>query len=154
MKIIKFLELFGVIFLIYGTSLLFKVDYNFYNNLNFSIFKPSINFFQIFNFIYVILISLSISEVFYINKNDCLQKNFIIKIVCNLISFIFIKIFFNMHDLFLTFLASIFLFISLLYLYENISYFNYKSTRYLDINVLYSLLLSGFLFCLYVLNSI
>ena len=153
MKIIKFLAIFLVVFIVFGITLIIPIDYSFYDSLKFNIIKPSVNFFQIFNLIYVFLFSLSISELLFLYGFDEFDCNFLGKIIFNLFSFLFIKIFFNMHNLLLTFLSSISLFISLLYIYESISSINEKSTKYLDINVIYTLLLSAFLFCMYVLNS-
>ena len=150
MKIVKFFIMFLLFFLIGGFCLLLPLDYNYYADLNFHLFKPSFNFFQIFNLIYITLFSLSITEVFQICGN--VSNKFNIRILLNVISFILIRISFNLHSLLFTFLFSFSLFISLLYVYEEISLVHEKSTRYLDINVLYSLLLSAFNFCLYVLN--
>ncbi len=154
MKIIKFLTIFTIIFLALSTTLLIKIDYNYYQTLNFNLVKPSINFFNILNLIYIFLLSISLSEITYIYQKDIIEKNLLIKVFINIISFILIKIFFNMHNLLFTLITSLILFISLLYLYEKIAILNEKSTKYLDINVLYSLLLTAFFFCIYILNSI
>ncbi len=154
MKIIKFLTIFTIIFLTLSTTLLIKIDYNYYQTLNFNLVKPSINFFNILNLIYIFLLSISLSEITYIYQKDIIEKNLLIKVFINIISFILIKIFFNMHNLLFTLITSLILFISLLYLYEKIAILNEKSTKYLDINVLYSLLLTAFFFCIYILNSI
>ncbi len=154
MKIIKFLTIFTIIFLTLSTTLLIKIDYSYYQTLNFNLVKPSINFFNILNLIYIFLLSISLSEITYIYQKDIIEKNLLIKVFINIISFILIKIFFNMHNLLFTLITSLILFISLLYLYEKIAILNEKSTKYLDINVLYSLLLTAFFFCIYILNSI
>ena len=154
MKIIKFLTIFTIIFLALSTTLLIKIDYNYYQTLNFNLVKPSINFFNILNLIYIFLLSISLSEITYIYQKDIIEKNLLIKVFINIISFILIKIFFNMHNLLFTLITSLILFISLLYLYEKIAILNEKSKKYLDINVLYSLLLTAFFFCIYILNSI
>ena len=154
MKIIKFLTIFTIIFLALSTTLLIKIDYNYYQTLNFNLVKPSINFFNILNLIYIFLLSISLSEITYIYQKDIIEKNLLIKVFINIISFILIKIFFNMHNLLFTLITSLILFISLLYLYEKIAILNENSTKYLDINVLYSLLLTAFFFCIYILNSI
>lgn len=153
MKIINFFKNFLVMFFIFGFCLLFKLDYSFYHRLTFHLFKPPLSFFQFFNLIYAILISLSLTEIVSLYQFRNLSKNFYFKSSINLISFILIRLFFNIHHLLFTFLSSILLFISLLYVYEEVSFLNEKSTRYLDINVLYSVILSAFTFCLYVLNS-
>ncbi len=152
MKIVNFFRNFLIIFFIFGFCLLFRLDYHFYTRLTFHLFKPSLSFFQIFNLVYAFLISLSLSEIISLYHFKDLSKSFFLKFFINLSSFMFIRFFFNFHYLLFTFLSSLSLFISLLYLYEEISYLNEKSTKYLDINVLYSLLLSAFTFCLYVLN--
>lgn len=152
MKFIIFFKNFLTIFFIFGCCLLFRLDYSFYNSLTFHLFKPSLSFFQIFNLIYTTLISLSLTEIVSLYQFKNLSKSFYFKLSINFISFILIRVFFNMHHLLFTFISSMFLFISLLYVYEEVSFLNEKSTRYLDINVLYSLILSAFTFCLYILN--
>lgn len=149
---IKFFKNFFLIFVTFGLCLLFKLDSSFYTSLTFHVFKPSLNFFHVFNFVYVILISLSLTEIISLYQYQNLGQTFYFKLLLNFISFVFIRVFFNMHHLLFCFLSSMLLFISLLYVYEEISFLNEKSTRYLDINVLYSLILSAFTFCLYVLN--
>lgn len=149
---IKFLKNFLIIFGIFDLCLLFKLDSSFYTSLTFHVFKPSLGFFHIFNLVYVILISLSLTEIVSLYQYKNLGKSFYFKLIINYISFILIRLFFNFHHLLFAFLSSMVLFISLLYVYEEISFLNEKSTRYLDINVLYSLILSAFTFCLYVLN--
>ncbi len=153
MKIIKFLAMFLVIFIVFGITLTIPIDCSFYDSLKFNLIKPSVNFFNIFNLIYIFLFSISISELLFAYSFNKLENSFILKLVFNIFSFTFIKIFFNMHNLLLTFISSMCSFISLLYIYESISSINEKSTKYLDINVIYTLLLSAFLFCMYVLNS-
>ena len=127
MKIIKFLTIFTIIFLALSTTLLIKIDYNYYQTLNFNLVKPSINFFNILNLIYIFLLSISLSEITYIYQKDIIEKNLLIKVFINIISFILIKIFFNMHNLLFTLITSL---------------------------ILYSLLLTAFFFCIYILNSI
>lgn len=154
MKKLYFLTSFMILFLVFGVSLLFHLDSHFYTGLTFHLFKPSLSFFQLCNTLYVFFFSLSLSEAISFYSLRDLKKTFLIKIAIHLFSFISIPIFFNSHILLGTFLGSLSLFISLLYVYEEVSIFNEKSTRYLDINVLYSLFLSAYTFCLYVLNCL
>lgn len=149
---VRFLVLFTVLFFSFGFSLLIPLDSNFYTGLTFHLFKPSLYFFQIFNLIYIFLMVLSLVEVIYHYEFSSLNTKFKLKLFLNFISFLLIRVFFNFHNLLFTFLSSLSLFISLLYLYEEISFIHERSTRYLDINVIYTLLLSAFTFCLYVLN--
>lgn len=154
MKVIKFLVIFIIIFLGLSTTLLLKMDTNYYQSLNFNLLKPSLNFFKILDLIYVFLLAISLSEVTYIYNKKVINKNFLIKLIINIISFTLIKVFFNIHNLLLALIMSVSFFISLLYLYEKVALLNEKSTKYLDINVVYSLLLTAFFFCIYILNSL
>lgn len=154
MKKLYFLLYFIILFLGFGLSLLFHLDSNFYASLTFHLLKPSLSFLQVGNILYVFLFSLSLSGAMSFYPLREINKSFLFKVGIHLLSFIGIPIFFNMHLLLGTFLSSLSLFISLLYVYEEVSIFHEKSTRYLDINVLYSLFLSAFTFCLYVLNCL
>lgn len=152
MKLINFLITFLISFLVFSVSLLFRLNQEFYSLLDFHIFKPPLSFFHIFNLLYAILISIAVTEVISIYRFRNLDRSFYFKLIVNFVSFTCIRIFFNMQLLLFTFISCVSLFISLLYVYEEISFFNEKSTKYLDINVLYSLIICAFTFCLYVLN--
>lgn len=152
MKIINFLITFFIIFFGFSFCLLFGLDQSFYSSLTFHLFKPSLTFFHIFNLLYAILISLAITDIVFVYRFRNLNTSFYFKVFINFISFSLIRVFFNTNNLLFTFFSSLVLFISLLYVYEEVAFLNERSTRYLDFNVLYSLILSAFTFCLYVLN--
>ena len=136
-------------------SSIVPIDKNFYNSLNLPFFTPPPIFFSIAWTITYILIGISIYQILKIfnfkikDVPTSYKKTLLINYLLNQS---FQPVFFLLRSPFLGFVSTLATFISTLYLYEETSSINEKSTKYLNMYVLLSLFATVLSVTIYILN--
>lgn len=150
---IKKIILFLGILLPWFFSSLFSFDYTFYNKLNLPFFAPPRVLFGIVWTIVYIGIAISIYQIINLygfkNISKSYKKSLLINYLFNQ-SFPFL--FFGLKSPFLGFVSTIGTFISSLFLYEETSKSNEKSTNFLSIYILWGLFATILALTTYILN--
>ncbi len=150
---IKNILLFLGILLPWFFSSLFRFDYTFYNSLSLPFFAPPRFLFGIVWTIVYILISISIYQLIKMYGFKNLPKSYKRTLVINYLwnqSFPFL--FFGLQSTFLGFVATVGTFVSSLFLYEETSKLNEKSSNFLNLYILWGLFATILALTTYILN--
>ena len=134
-------------------SSLIPFNTEFYNSLNLPFFNPPISFYPIVWIITYICISISTYKIVSIYEPKDLNRYYKILIINYLFNQSFSLFFFLLKSLFLTFISCLGTFISTLFLYEEITFLDEKSTKYLNPYVLLSLFSTVLSLTIYLINS-
>lgn len=117
------------------SSIIFKIDTNFYNNLNLPSFAPPSIIFAIIWPILYLLISISIYKV--INKRS---NNYTLTLIINYLSNqLFTFFFFILKNIFFSLLDTIIILISSIFLYKETKKIDNKSSNYLIPYILWNI---------------
>lgn len=142
--------LYTILFLLFINN--FRYNINFYNKITLPFFAFSLNIYLFFIFIIFIFLSINYYMIYY--YNHFISFSYKIYLLINiLLLFLFFKFFFCNNNLILSFISTIFIFISSLNLYKESYLLCKKATNYLDLYVLYSLYNSILLFTIYIINT-
>lgn len=144
----RFLSFFLVLLLL--GSLLFLPFPSVYYHLKLPFFTPTEHLFQIIFLFHLLGISLSVLELFRLQKD--LSKEYWKSILEHCIVSIVLWYFFSTKHLFLSFLLCIMLFFTTLKLYSETANLEEKATKYLNFYTLWTLFLSILSLAIYVLN--
>lgn len=144
----RFLSFFLILLLL--GSLLFLPFPSVYYHLKLPFFTPTEHLFQIIFLFHLLGISLSILELFRLQKD--LSKEYWKSILGHYIVSIILWYFFSTKHLFLSFLLCIMLFFTTLKLYSETAKLEEKATKYLNFYTLWTLFLSILSLAIYVLN--
>jgi len=152
---IKKILTFIICLVIWYLSSLIKIDSNYYQNLNLPFFTPPTMLFIIIKTITNIGIATSMYLILIENKLKDIPKSYKLTLLTNyLFNQSFIPTFFLLKNSFLGFISTLGTFISSLFLYEETYNINKKSTKYLDLYVLFSLFTTILVLTIYVLNTL
>jgi len=148
---IKKILTFIICLVIWYLSSLIKIDSNYYQNLNLPFFTPPTMLFIIIKTITNIGIATSMYLILIENKLKDIPKSYKLTLLTNyLFNQSFIPTFFLLKNSFLGFISTLGTFISSLFLYEETYNINKKSTKYLDLYVLFSLFTTILVLTIYV----
>ncbi len=150
---LKKIGLFVIILAPWFLSSLFPFDYSFYNNLQLPFFAPPRIIFPIVWTIIYITIAISIYQLIKEFGFKNLSKNYKWALLINYLwnqSFAFL--FFGLQNTFLGFVSSTGTLISSLFLYEETSKQNEKSSNLLNLYVLWNLFATILSLTVYILN--
>lgn len=152
---IKKIITFIICLIIWYLSSLIKIDQNYYQSLKLPFFTPPTILFIIIQTITNIGITISMYLILIENKLKDIPKSYKLTLLTNyLFNQSFIPTFFLLKNSFLGFISTLGTFISSLFLYEETYNINKKSTRYLDLYVLFSLFTTILVLTIYVLNTL
>lgn len=130
------------------SSIIFKIDINFYNNLNLPVFAPPPIIFAIIWPILYILISISVYKV--INKSS---SNYTLALIINYLSNqLFTFFFFILKNNFLSLLDTITILISSIFLYKETKKIDKKSSNYLIPYILWNIFASILIYFTSIMN--
>lgn len=153
MIIIKKLFIYILCLLPWFVSSLFPFNKEFYDALMLPFFTPPNIFYPIaWTFTYI-CISISIYKIVSNYKLNDLKRYFKILLINYIANQSFTLVFFTLKNTFLGFIACIVTFISTLFLYEETTNLDEKSTKYLNPYVLLSLFATVLSLTIYILNS-
>ncbi len=132
---------------------LFPFNIEFYHSLNLPFFTPPDAFYGIAWTITYIFIALSIYKIITNYRLEDLKRYFKILIINYLFNQSFTLVFFSLENTFLGFISCLGTFISTLFLYEETTNLDEKSTKYLNPYVLLSLFATILSLTIYLLNA-
>ena len=150
MKYKKFIRYLICLLPWFISSLIFRVDTNYYNNLNLPFFAPPSILFPIVWTILYLLISISIYIV--INK-DNISSNYKITLVINYLSNqLYTLCFFIIKNNFLALCDALIVFVSSLYLYFYTKEYNKNASILLILYVIWNLFATILSFSIFIIN--
>lgn len=155
MIILKKFFLFIICLLPWFLSSFIPIDMNFYQSLKLPFFTPPSLFYSIAWTITYIGIAISIWTLIQNTSWKMIPKSYKKTLLINyLFNQLFIVGFFILHSTFLGFVLSLGTLISCLFLYEETSNLNEKSTKYLNPYVLLSLFATILSLTIYLINTL
>lgn len=143
--------IFIICFFFFLISSIIPINYSYFNSLKLPFFMLPINVIKI---IYLIIYIISTYGIVDIIKYKYYNKFYLWYLVIMYIGNIGISLSFYFGNLLLAFISSLMLFITLLLLYKETFLLNEKSTKYLEIYILFSLYITILNLTIYVLNTL
>ena len=134
-------------------SSLVPFNEKFYNSLKLPFFTPPNSFYGVAWTLVYICIAISIYQIVTNYKTDDLKRYSKILGINYLFNQSFMFVFFTLENTFLGFISCLATFISSLFLYEETTTLNEKSTKYLNPYVLLSLFATVLSLTIYILNA-
>ena len=134
-------------------SSLVPFNEKFYHSLELPFFTPPNSFYGVAWTLVYLCIAISIYQIVTNYKTDDLKRYFKILGINYLFNQSFMFVFFTLENTFLGFISCLATFISSLFLYEETTNLNEKSTKYLNPYVLLSLFATVLSLTIYILNA-
>ena len=150
---IKNIIIFIVCLVPWFVSSLFPFNEEFYNSLTLPFFTPPNAFYGVAWTLVYICTAISIYKIVTNYKLEDLKRYFKILVINYLFNQSFTLVFFTLENTFLGFISCLGTFISTLFLYEETTNLDEKSTKYLNPYVLLSLFATVLSLTIYILNA-
>ena len=134
---------------------LISPDYNYYNTIILPFFAPPQPFYIIIWISLYILIGISVYIIIKNYKLKDIPKSYKKILLINyILNESYILIFYKLKNIFLSFVIATSIFIASLFLYNETNKLNEKSTKFLDLYIIFSLFTSILSLIIYIINTI